>query len=187
MAPSGTDRSRYRRANDFPGLHDRPRISMALLMDSAPYLFLEGDRELFDADAEADPLLEELSNQILRAHPFLLRAAVLAHLPDEGPGPVAGLVVKKLGRFWADLYSPRLKKYQPAAAVLQWSMVILGLCGFLLSPTARRDGWPLLLPILYSWLVHGATVSTMRYGVPFVPLLLLLAFWGLTGPSSEQQ
>ncbi len=100
---------------------------------------------------------------------------------------VVGLLIRKAGRFWADLYSQRLKKYQPAAAVVQWSLVILGLCGFILGSEARRRGWPLVLPILYSWALHTLTVSTMRYGVPFVPLLLLLSFWGLAGRNPSQR
>ncbi len=108
----------------------------------------------------------------------LFREAAVDHIKGNRAA-VAGLVVKKAGRFWADLYSQRLKKYQPAAAILQWSLVILGLSGFLLGDEVRRRGWPLVLPIAYSWALHALTVSTMRYGVPYVPLLLLLAFWGL--------
>jgi 4-amino-4-deoxy-L-arabinose transferase-like glycosyltransferase len=138
---------------------------------------MDVDLKMYDDEFEVDgPQDEPLRLDVDKD--ALFRTAALDHIWNN-PGPVAGLVVKKLGRFWADLYSRRLKRYQPMAAVLQWSLVILGLCGFFLGRETRRAGWPLLLPILYSWLVHSLTVSTMRYGVPFVPLLLLLAFWGL--------
>jgi 4-amino-4-deoxy-L-arabinose transferase-like glycosyltransferase len=136
------------------------------------------DLRMYDHDFEVrgqhdEPLLLDPNKDAL-----FMRAA-LEHIRHGGTA-VAGLLLKKAGRFWADLYSQRLKKYQPAAAVLQWSLVILGVCGFLLNSETRRLGWPLVLPIAYSWTLHALTVSTMRYGVPYVPLLLALAFWGLT-------
>lgn len=85
------------------------------------------------------------------------------------------LFARKFFYQWFDLYLIDNRFAQRQLFVLQGALLILAGWGLALAWRARITVAPLLLVIGYFIALHTLVVSTVRYSVPLVPLLALLA------------
>jgi 4-amino-4-deoxy-L-arabinose transferase-like glycosyltransferase len=85
------------------------------------------------------------------------------------------LLRKGLTYFWFDLYLPENRWGQGYVLVLQVILLSLALVGFLGALVLGREAVIVALPIGYLWLVHTLSIATLRYSIPLIPLLCVLA------------
>lgn len=106
-------------------------------------------------------------------------AAAIAELRAH-PGPTAGLIVRKAFRFWFDIFLPGNRWFSVVLVPVQAAALALAAAGFALACVRRRAPWLLLVVGLYFNGIHAAVVSTFRYCVPVMPLVLIPAAYLLT-------
>jgi hypothetical protein len=98
-----------------------------------------------------------------------------------------------LGKVVSEGVIPTLIDLQDSFPLLFWSNVILGIAlgGYLVGAVLGATGWIinrgftaqftfLLLLVLYFWVLSGGPNSTSRFRTPLMPLISLLAAYGLT-------
>jgi 4-amino-4-deoxy-L-arabinose transferase-like glycosyltransferase len=108
------------------------------------------------------------------------RAFIKAALDEFIADPVGSgsLLVQKFFRFWFSVFLPENKWAQWYISAFQTLFLGLSLAGII----ACRGDWdrivPLLLPIVYLTVLHTLTFATLRYSIPTVPILALLAVVG---------
>lgn len=101
---------------------------------------------------------------------------------DE-PGRVAGLALRKLARTWSPV--PNVEQYRRGLTAIVgavWTIVLLLLAawGCIRRPEPRVLFF-VLLPVLAFTLLHMIYVGSVRYRVPVMPLLMVLASFAAGG------
>ncbi len=100
------------------------------------------------------------------------------------PGRVTRLAVHKLRRTWS--LTPNVEEYRHGAAawvgaVWTGGVLVLAACGWWWSRRAVRVWLLLLLPVVAFTLLHMIFVGSVRYRVPVMPMVEVLAAAGLGG------
>lgn len=112
--------------------------------------------------------------------PKLDRAFSRAALDEltEDPVGFGTLLVRKFFRFWFSVFLPENRWAQLYVSSFQALFLGLSLAGVVVC----RGNWdrivPLLVPIGYLMLLHTLTFATIRYSIPTVPIMTLLAVVG---------
>lgn len=97
------------------------------------------------------------------------------------PLQTAELFVRKFGYFWFDVYLIGNRGAQAGVIAVQGVLLAFSAWGAVVALRRRiRIATPLLV-IGYFMLLHAAVVSTVRYSIPLVPLLAILAAFALDG------
>lgn len=91
------------------------------------------------------------------------------------PLATAILVVKKGFRFWFDVFNPDNRKVMTVLVPIQVLLLVLAGIGVCWSLRNLSAVWPLLLVIPYFNAIHAITVSTFRYCIPVMPLVMIFA------------
>lgn len=106
------------------------------------------------------------------------------------PGHVASLALTKAGRTWS--ISPNAEGYQSKAAAMVsaiWCipLYVLALLGALSLIRQRRSQTAifLLLPVVYFTCLHMIFVGSVRYRIPAMPMLEILAAIGLSAMAAR--
>lgn len=89
------------------------------------------------------------------------------------------LTFKKLYRFWFDIYAPENKWAQLLAMIMQGGLLLFAVYGTVRLLLQGHPVHLLLAPAVYLMLMHSLVISTLRYSMPAVPVLCLLAVAGL--------
>ncbi|HEC07134.1 MAG TPA: hypothetical protein ENJ12_09790 [Thiolapillus brandeum] len=89
------------------------------------------------------------------------------------------LTLKKLYRFWFDIYAPENKWAQLFAIIMQGGLLLFAIYGAVRLLLLGHPVHLLLAPVVYLMLMHSLVISTLRYSMPTVPVLSLLAVAGL--------
>lgn len=95
------------------------------------------------------------------------------------PFDTALLTVRKVFRFWFKIFLPDNRWAQSYVILFQTLFLGVAVLGLL---EAKRQGiavFALLVPILFLAAAHALTFSTLRYSIPTVPAVTLLATVGL--------
>ena len=96
------------------------------------------------------------------------------------PFDSALLTVRKFFRLWFRIFLPDNRWAQSYIVVFQILFLSFAVLGVM---EARRQGgvvFPLLLPVAFLTLAHALTFATIRYSIPAVPIITLLAVVGAT-------
>ncbi|MEI6218574.1 MAG: glycosyltransferase family 39 protein [bacterium] len=91
------------------------------------------------------------------------------------PCATAIVVAKKGFRFWFDVFNPGNRKVMIVLIPIQMILLVLAGIGSYLALHNLPVAWPLLLVIPYFNGIHAVTVSTFRYCIPVMPLIMILA------------
>jgi 4-amino-4-deoxy-L-arabinose transferase-like glycosyltransferase len=89
------------------------------------------------------------------------------------------MLFKKLFRFWFSPFSPKYQWMLPILLLIQSIILVLAAVGMLFSIKEGKDGFVLLLVILYFVGIHTLVVSTFRYSLPIMPYVIILAVYGV--------
>ena len=139
----------------------------------------EGGPMMDDLRRELDGPAVEGMSEYERDRFWRQRAVEFAR---ENPGRVLGLALKKLGRFWnvtpnlVQLQSP-LHRY--GLGVPYVVVMLFALVGLARSWRRGDVVLILMLPVVYYAVVHMVFVGSVRYRVPIMPLLVVLAGHGI--------
>ncbi|MFW6162839.1 MAG: ArnT family glycosyltransferase, partial [Planctomycetota bacterium] len=100
----------------------------------------------------------------------------------ENPGRALALAGRKLARFWNPV--PNAPEFR--TPLLSVAIAVPYLLVLALAAAGLRDWWRrpevhliLVLPVLYHALLHAVFVSSIRYRMPVMPLIIVLAAPGL--------
>jgi 4-amino-4-deoxy-L-arabinose transferase-like glycosyltransferase len=91
------------------------------------------------------------------------------------PCGTAIVVAKKGFRFWFDVFTPDNRKVMIVLVPIQLILLVLAGIGCCRSLRNLAAVWPLLLVIPYFNAIHAVTVSTFRYCIPVMPLVMIFA------------
>jgi len=127
----------------------------------------------------------------------ILRAKALAWI-KENPGRFLALIPQKQWRMWRPVPASAefSNWYFVAVSVISYlPVMLLAIAGvWLLRKRARGQLWPFLVPVIFIILVHCVFLGSMRYNLPAVPFIIILAAVTLdriiaarTGPARTEQ
>ena len=96
----------------------------------------------------------------------------------NNPFATSVLCLKKLYRFWFS-YVGKSPNVQLIIFFIQLPLVVSALFGIYFSFREGKPVFPLVLVILYFSLLHMAATSNVRYTVPIIPYVIILAVYGV--------
>ena len=96
----------------------------------------------------------------------------------KNPGKTFVLWIKKLYRFWFS-YIGKNSKLQFIIFFFQISLIIPACFGIFFSLKDGKSILPLILIISYFSLIHVAATANVRYSVPVIPYVIILAVYGV--------
>lgn len=157
------------------------------------FLSCNGGLTLYDGQG---PQADGSSNQsFLREMPEIaslpeaLRDQCLAALAREqmirDPGRVAKLALVKIARTWS--LTPNVEAHRGGATAIVSAIYMLGIYALLAAAILRQRArllrlWPIWLPLAYSIIITAVYIGSVRYRVPFMPLVELLAAGAIAAP-----
>lgn len=108
------------------------------------------------------------------------RAFTLAALDEVQAHPLEtlGLQFRKFFRFWFSIYTLQNRWAQIYIYGLQGTLLLFALYGILRARQAKLALFPVLAVCAYLPLVYTLILSTLRYSMPLVPVLMLFAAVG---------
>ncbi len=98
------------------------------------------------------------------------------------PARILRLAFIKAGRTWSPWFNLTSLRSPPIqAAMILWHvpLFVLGLIGLFAGPLPRIQRIILAVPILYFTLVHSLFLGSIRYRVPLMPIVCILAAGGI--------
>lgn len=104
------------------------------------------------------------------------------------PGRLPGLTLAKIARTWSPVplsqeFGRPLYRLAGAAYAIPFDLLVL--IGLFSPALNRRGKWLLVTPALYFTLVHAMSVGSLRYRVPVIPELAVIAGAGIAGLVSD--
>jgi len=131
-------------------------------------------------------LLERAINRITHGKGFALSPENDRNFAGEAfkeirqsPGGFVQLLIRKFFRFWFSIFHPSHKKFEKFLVVIQSAILIPAGVGTGVSLKKHKPIAPLLMVILYYVGLHTLTVATVRYSIPIMPYVIILAVYGL--------
>lgn len=95
----------------------------------------------------------------------------------KNPFKSVGLWIKKLYRFWFS-YVGRNQNLQVIIYFLQASLIVPAVFGIYFSIKDKKHILPFVLLILYFSILHMLATANVRYSVPIIPYVIILAVYG---------
>lgn len=97
----------------------------------------------------------------------------------ERPAATLGLMTRKLWRFWYSVFLPSNKRAQITIAFAQTTLLLLAGMGTYFAIRRKRHIFALAAPIVGLTLTHTLLNATLRYSVPLLPQIMILAAYGM--------
>ncbi len=95
----------------------------------------------------------------------------------KNPFKSVGLWIKKMYRFWFS-YVGRNKNLQTIIFFLQASLIVPAAFGVYFSIKDKKNILPFVLLIFYFSIIHMLATANVRYSVPIIPYVIILAVYG---------
>lgn len=102
-------------------------------------------------------------------------------LKDAISHPMASLILfgKKTFRFWFSIYMTKNQHAQVFVYLLQGILLFFAAYGILRTRQNQPAAFIPLAVIIYTALIHSLIISSLRYSIPLVPILMIFATAGL--------
>ncbi|MFO0775078.1 MAG: glycosyltransferase family 39 protein [Nitrospiraceae bacterium] len=142
---------------------------------------LEVERRAIRASVEpVAPPGEADSDAYTNISPTLDQAFARAALAEISSDPIGWgrLLLRKFARFWFSVFLPKNTWAQWYVFAAQAMLLSLALMGIVAGRTHGTKLVILLLPVLYLAFLHTLTFATLRYSIPLLPTLFVLAAAG---------
>jgi len=103
----------------------------------------------------------------------------------QHPFESALLTVRKLFRFWFEIFLPDNRWAQSYVIIFQAVCLVLALIGISQTERWEEPLFVVLVPIVFLALAHALTFSTIRYSIPTIPMMTVLWTVGLRALKSR--
>ncbi len=156
----------------------RREIVDKLRREQAGGQYEPGTKLAADHFSPDEPIDTTLSlNAPVNIDPGLDRAYARAAIEEMMASPLdaLNLLVRKFFRFWFDIYLPENRWAQSVIYLFQAGLLLLAGYGLFVGVRSKVSTLALIAPMVYLAGVYSLVVATLRYSIPLVPILMLLA------------